>query len=189
MTSTRFRHLAVVAGLAGLTLAGLPAPSATATDAHRPAVGDRCLIGTWHDNANLTSTRWNGTHVVMRAGGGDVEHVFASGVDRDNWQKSKPLVGTVKGHRLVEKVRGLNTMVWRASGRVGSRKPAKLTQIELGWSASSTNRYVYRGKHSNGYLNQKGRYPFRYTCTSTTLTFYGKKGRSKGTETRISRKP
>jgi hypothetical protein len=66
---------------------------------------------------------------------------------------------------------------------------ASLTLTERGWTATSTNRYVYRGHHSSGYLNQTGVHVVRYRCSSTTLTLLGPKGHVIGRETRLSDKP
>jgi hypothetical protein len=137
-------------------------------------------------NHQRTSTKWNGTTVVMHAGGGDVDHITKSGIDHDSWAKSAPLVGRFRGHPLTETVRGVNKLSIHA-GKVAHH--ASLTMTELGWTSTSTNRYVYRGHHSKGYLNQTGVHIVRYRCSSTTLTFLGHRGHVIGTETRLSDKP
>lgn len=168
-----------------LVVGGLPATTAGATLTTSPAVGDKCLIGTWHDNPGRTSTIWNGQKVPMRAGGGDVDHIAANGIDHDNWHKSKPNVGTYAGHRLTERIRGVNSQQLTATGH-GHTRTLKI--VELGWTSNSTNKYVYRGHHSTGYLNQTGTFKVRYRCSATTLR-YIKKGKVVGTETRLSSKP
>jgi hypothetical protein len=181
-----WRYSVVAASLAGLAIAGLPAAHAGAARPSRTSVGDSCLVGTWHDNHGKTSTRWNGHQVAMRAGGGDVDHISASGIDHDNWAKSLPIVGTYLGHRLTEKVRGENTQLIHAHT---VNHHAVITVTERGWSAKSSNRYVYRGKHSTGYLNQTGVHTYRYRCTATRLILMGPKGHVSGSETRLSTSP
>jgi hypothetical protein len=186
MRGSTLRVASIAAGIAGLALGGLPAAhAATHGAAKRPAIGDSCLVGTWHDNAGKTTTNWDGHTVKMHAGGGDVDHIFASGIDKDNWQSSKPIVGKYQGHKLTEQIRGHNKV--RFAARPNAH-PAKLTITELGWTAKSSNRFVYRGQHSTGYLNQSGTIASTYRCTSTTLT-YLMKGKVVSTETRVSTKP
>jgi hypothetical protein len=174
----------VAGGVVGLVVAGVPAAQAAPAHASRTSVGDRCLIGTWHDNHNRTSTRMNGKRVVMHAGGGDVDHIAASGVDHDSWADSLPLVGRYLHHPLTEQVRGENTQLIHSSRK---HHHLVMTVTEQGWSVHSTNRYTYRGKHFSGYLNQSGVHTYRFRCTATTLTFLGPKGKVTGTETRLSR--
>jgi hypothetical protein len=191
MRLSSLRRSMVALGVAGVLLsatvvAGLPAANAAAERSKGPAVGDRCLIGTWRDNGGVTSTRWNGHHVKMHARGGDFDHIHASGLDRDGWDSSKRLVGKLAGHRLTERVRGNNSLLLRAHRHAHG---GIVVETEQGWGKRATNRYVYRGKHSRGYLNQTGTFTFRFRCTLTTLTFLGKKGGVRGTETRVSFKP
>lgn len=188
MRWARLKGGLVVASVAGLTVAGAPvthaAPAqAASAQAGRTSVGNHCLVGTWHDNHNRTSTRMNGKRVVMHAGGGDIDHIAASGVDHDNWAASLPLVGPYLHHPLTEQVRGKNTQLIHASRQ---HHHLVMTVTELGWSAHSSNRYTYRGKHFTGYLNQSGVHTYRFRCTVTTLTFLGPKGKVTGTETRLS---
>jgi hypothetical protein len=180
----RYSIVAVSAGC--LAIAGLPAAGAGAATSGQPPIGDRCFVGTWHDNGGRTTTRWLGKTVVMHAGGGDYDHISNSGADRDGWSASKPLVGKVAGHRLKERVRGNNHLLIRVhrSGHGGT-----VTLTEQGWGPKSTNRYLYRGKHSKGYLNQTGTFSYGFRCTLTTLTFLGPKGHVLSTETRVSYKP
>jgi hypothetical protein len=182
------RRALVVLGAAGLAVAMLPAGSAGADPARggHHSIGAKCLVGTWVANHGRTTTRFNGLNVVMHAGGGDVAHIAASGVSHDNWAKSLPLVGNYRGHPLTEHIRGVNKQRLHAA-KVGHH--LELTVTELGWSPDSTNRYLYRGHHRPGYLNQVGVHTYRFTCTATTLTFKGPKGHVIGTETRTSRKP
>jgi hypothetical protein len=190
---TRLKRTVVVAGVAGLTMsAGLmmsgvtPAAGAGLHSANKPAVGDHCLVGTWRDNGGQTSTKWNGHHVVMHSGGRDYDHISAAGTDRNSFATSKPSVGRIGGHRLTERVRGTNRLRLHATGR---GRVHQLAVTELGWSKRAINRYRYRGKGSTGYLNQTGSYTYRFRCTLTTLTFLGRKGHPRGSETRISFRP
>jgi hypothetical protein len=189
MRSSALRYSVVVAGLAGLALAGVPSAQAGATHAThagKHSIGDSCLVGTWQDSHGRSSTRWNGHRVVMRAGGGDVDHISASGIDHDDWSKSLPLVGHYLGHKLTEKVRGHNTQLIHS---LTKNHHLEMRITERGWTAHSSNRYVYRGKHSTGYLNQTGVNLIRYRCNANTLTFLGPKGHVTGHETRLSDQP
>jgi hypothetical protein len=183
-------RISLVAGITGLALTALPTGGVTASQAAaagspRPAIGDRCLIGTWHDNHGVTSTLFGGRQVRMHARGGDIDHISGSGIDHDNWRKSKPVVGHLGGHKLTERIRGVNRMRLHAARKHGKRT---LTVTELGWSKASTNRYVYKGKHTTGYLNPNATSILRYRCTATTLTFR-RHHTVVSTETRLSRKP
>jgi hypothetical protein len=176
----------LTASATALVLAGLPATTADAALAtSSPRIGDGCLVGTWHDKAGRTSTLWQGHRVPMRAGGGDIDHIAGNGIDHDNWRKSKPIVGHYAGHRLTERIRGVHKQRLTATGHGHS---GTLTIVNRGWSAHSTNTYVYRGHHSTGYLNQSGSVTVRYRCNATTLRLI-KKGKVVGTENRLSRKP
>jgi hypothetical protein len=186
LSSARLSIVPLAVG-ALLTL-GLPAATAsTVVAAHKPAaVGDRCLIGTWRDNGGTTTTRWNGHTVTMHTRGGDFDHIAASGRDRNTWADSKALVGRFGGHRLTERVRGQNSLLLRATS---SATGGTVVETEQGWLARSTNRYVYRGQHSTGYLNQTGSFSFSFRCTLTTLTFLAKGGKVLSSETRLSFEP
>jgi hypothetical protein len=175
-----------VFGVAFLVAAGLPASTATASvaaSAKAPAVGDSCLVGTWHDNGGKTTTQWNGKTVKMRTGGGDVDHISASGIDHASWATSKVEVGKVRGHRLTERIRGHNKVRILANPHAHT-----VVYTELGWTPKSSNRYVYLGKHSKGYLNQTGKFTTHYHCSATKLIFRSK-GKAVDTETRLSTKP
>jgi hypothetical protein len=186
MSKPTLTSFAIAAGIAGLVTVGLPAAAASGAPSAKPAVGDPCLIGTWHDNAGTTSTLWNHKKVVMHAGGADIDHINAAGIDHDNWRRSKRLVGTSAGYKLVEHIRGVNTEKMVASGSDDKRK---LKVTEQGWAKHSTNKYIYNGHHYTGYLNQSGHSTARYRCTAKTLTWLTHKGKVRGTETRTSRKP
>jgi hypothetical protein len=183
MTNVISRCVIVAATASTLALGGLPAADGVAPHATKPRIGHRCLIGTWRDGKGVSSTLWNGHKVKMRYGGGDVDHIHASGRDTDNWTHSKPFIGKVKGHKLKEVIRGHNVLHFKSIGR------HKLRTTEKGWSKGSTNRYVYRGKHVHGYLNQHGHHTQYFRCTAKTLTWKTKKGKVVGKEFRISRKP
>ncbi|HEX3824082.1 MAG TPA: hypothetical protein VHV79_06435 [Mycobacteriales bacterium] len=181
-----------IATLGAASLVGLGAPSVFAMTAvsgaagaasAAPKVGDSCLIGTWHDNASKTTTQWNGKTVKMHTKGGDIDHIRASGVDHDSWAKAKPLYGTVSGHKLTEVIRGHNLLHLLAKPHAH-----RVIYTEDGWTPKSTNRYVYRGDHSKGYLNQTGSYASPYRCTAKKLTFL-REGKVVDTETRLSTKP
>lgn len=184
----------VVAGAAALAVGSLPSVAAGGAQSgrapragsHHSAIGDKCLVGTWHDESGQSSTIWNGKKTPMHYKGGDVDHISSSGVDHDHWNHSKALVGHVNGSKLTEHIRGTNKQKISASGH---GKKATLHIVEKGWSKNSTNKYVYQGKHYTGYLNQTGHNNERYSCSSKKLKFYNKKGKVTGTETRVSKKP
>jgi len=181
------RSVLVAASAAGLALAiAVPAANARPAGTGRTTIGDKCLIGTWLDNHGRTTTKFDGVNVVMHAGGGDVDHITATGIDHSNWMKSQPLVGKYRGFPLTETIRGTNKQLLHAS-KVGHH--LELTVTERGWSAGSTNTYVYRHHHRPGYLNKIGVHTYRFRCTATTLTWMGPKGHVIGTETRQSRTP
>jgi hypothetical protein len=169
---------------AGLIAIGLPAANARTDAPAAPAkLANSCLVGSWHDNGGRTTTRFEGHRVVMRARGGDIDHITATGHDTDAWAGSKPAVGTFRGHRLVETITGHNSLLLSAKGK-------KLTYTEKGWTAGSKNRYVYQGKKSKGYFNPFGTvFTAKYTCSATRLRFFGPKGRPVGSETRLSSTP
>jgi hypothetical protein len=176
------RRSFVALGVAGLIVAGLPGFDAGAATAKTAAIGDRCLIGTWRDNGGRTTTRWLGHTVTMRTHGGGFDHITASGHDRNSWGTSKRLIGSFRGHRLVEQIRGENHLLLRAHG-------GTLVETEQGWAKRSSNRYLYRGKHSRGYLDQAGSFTFTLRCSLTTLTLIGPGGKVRGSETRVSFQP
>lgn len=175
--------LIVLGGLlpTGAAHAATPAP-VPATAQRTATTIDHCLVGTWHDNRGLSSTQWDGQKVVMHMRGGDIDHIASNGHDHDSWMHAKPEYGTYQGYRLKEVVRGHNLLVFRKTGT------GRMRATERGWSSGSTNRYVYRGQHSTGYLNQSGHSTVRYRCTAKKLTWLTKKGTVSGTETRISRR-
>jgi hypothetical protein len=183
-TTSTLKASIVMFAAAGLVAIGLPAANARTEVAAAPAaVGNSCLVGTWHDNGGRTTTRFEGHRVVMRARGGDIDHIAASGLDLDSWSGSKPAVGTYRGHRLVETITGQNSLGLQAKG-------GTLTYTEKGWTSRSKNRYVYRGKKSKGYFNPVGMtFTTKYTCSATRLRFFGPRGRPVGSETRLSSTP
>jgi hypothetical protein len=188
LTRSALPTLAVKASLTitsvlALTLAGLPAAHAAgAHPAKAPTLHEHCLIGTWRDVSERTTTQWNGSIVAMRSGGGDVDHISADGTDHNSYGKAKPLIGRYRGHRLAERVRGVNL---QRMSTTGHGKHARVTLHERGWSASSSIHFSYRGHRSTGYLNQAGVHSYHYTCTAKTLTYFGKKGTVLETEARV----
>jgi hypothetical protein len=184
------RRLALLAGITGLALVALPLGDASAnrlalSSSPPPPIGDNCLIGTWQAGRGVASTLYRGETVRMHFRGGDIDHISGSGVDHDNWKHAKPAVGRLHGHNLVEQVRGVNRTRLRAARHHGTHT---LSVTERGWSRSSTNRFVYRGKHSRGYLRQSGTSTVNYRCTARKLTLR-RHGKVIERETRLSRKP
>jgi hypothetical protein len=142
-----------------------------------------CLVGTWRDGHEQESTLWAGHKVKMHYSGGDVDHFFAKGVDKDTWAHSHVQHGKYAGSTLSETIRGKLTEHLQMTGK------GRLRVTSGAWSKSSTNTYVYRGQHSVGYLNSVTAYTVRFRCTAKKLTYLNKKGKVVGSETRISRKP
>jgi hypothetical protein len=182
----------VLAGLTGLIVAVVPAGGASAGARARAgshptasAIGDNCLIGTWHADGGRATMLYRGTNVTMHLRGGDIDHISRSGIDHDNWKKSKPAVGRLHGHKLTERIRGVNRLRLSAARHHGT---PTLTVTESGWSKSRSNRFVYRGKHSRGFLSSTGASQARYRCTAQRLTLR-RHGKVIERETRLSRKP
>jgi hypothetical protein len=169
------------------TVIGVLAHSAigSVSSAAKPVgIGDSCLIGTWRDGEGHNSTRWNGQQVSMYGGGGDIDHMSASGTDEDTWGvESKPLYGTYQGHALKEMIRGYNTLAIHAM-----KSGHRLSVTEDGWSAASTNRFVYEGRRYSGYLSQHGTTYYNYECTASKFKLV-EGNRTVDRETRISRIP
>jgi hypothetical protein len=143
---------------------------------------DSCLVGTWRDAGGPSSTTWAGHQVAMHGGGGNIDHIYPSGIDRDSWSSAKPLYGTYQGHLLKEIVRGDNTL-----SLVNTVHRNELEIVEDGWRAGGTNTFVYEGRSSLGYFDKSGTYMGYFRCTAHTLTWHT--GGSTNTETRVSRQP
>jgi hypothetical protein len=187
MSTALSRFVIVAAAVGGLVLAGLPAAEGVPDSHphalhHTPKVGDHCLIGTWHDNAIKTSTYFEGHKVHMRYGGGDIDHISASGIDHNTWIHAKPLIGSYRGHRLKQVIHGYQRLLFKVTG------PHRLRNTEKGWTKSSTNSYHYRGKHHAGVLPKSGVTHERFHCTAKTLTLTTTHGTVLARETRIARK-
>jgi hypothetical protein len=141
-----------------------------------------CLVGTWRDGEGRNSTTWDGHVVTMYGGAGNVDYIFATGIDQDSWGSSKPLYGMYQGHRLKEIIRGDNTL-----SLVKTVRSNELQVVEDGWSTDSANTFTYKSHTSLGYFNKSGTSANYFRCTSRQLTW-----RVNGivnTETRISRQP
>jgi hypothetical protein len=179
-TKTSF---ATCAALAALFVAGLPAGTAGGAPTKKPAIGDACLIGTWHDNPGRTTTTWNSQKVKMHYRGGDIDHISASGLDSDNWRHAKKAVGTAQGYKLVQQISGVNHLKFKVI------RHGVLRTTELGWAKHSKNIYHYQGQRYVGYLTQSGHHKQYYSCTAHTLSWKTKKGKVLETETRRSKKP
>lgn len=168
--------------LVALTATTSQGASAT-TSRTQASIGDKCLVGTWRQNVQPQTTKWNGTVVKMRYGGGDIDHFFANGTERDDWNHSKDFVGAYQGYRLVEWIRGSHTETLRVVA------PRQLRASGGQWSSGSSNTYSYRGHTYVGYLNNGGTWTDYYRCSTTTLTWLSKSGKKLSTETRLSRTP
>ncbi len=172
-------------GAASLALAGLAfAPAATAKVSVPALTGQACLTGTWRDDGGTSAANWHGHTVIMHGGAGDIDHIVKSGADSDDYgPKSRSLQGTYKHHKLYEVIRGTNRFTLKTIK--GTRK---VRWIEHGWTAHSTNTFIYRGHKSAGVFAQRGTFMFTYFCSAHKSVL--RQGKSYvDTETRISRPP
>jgi hypothetical protein len=163
---------------------GVLVHNAMTSGASAAGIGDSCLVGTWRDGEGHSSIRWDGHLVAMHGGEGDIDHVSADGTDEDTWgTRSKSLYGRYKGHTLKETFRGHNTLTIHAT-----KHGHRISVTEDGWSAGSTNKYVYEGRTSSGYLSQHGTNYYNYICTASKFK-WRYKHHTVDSETRISRIP
>lgn len=179
------RHRLISAGGIAAVVLVMGSAAHAAPAAHRPPRPkglDSCLVGTWHDHAGPSSTRWNGHLVKMHYRGGDIDHIARSGVDHDNWVHAKRSVGTYQGSQLTELIRGHNLLTFKQAGK------GRLHVTEDGWSNDSTNTYVYQGQHSTGILNPSGHWTDYYRCTAHKLSWLSRSGKVLSTETRRSKR-
>jgi hypothetical protein len=150
-------------------------------------VGDACLVGTWKDGGYTTQTDWQGTEVTMKGAGGNLDHIAASGEDQDVYDGSdaSALYGTYQGSQLKQVYKGTDRSVIKANPKTHTA-----TAVGMGWTAGSTNTYVYQGQTTNGTFNKPTGKPinYTYTCTPTTLTWTSG-GQLVDTETRVSATP
>jgi hypothetical protein len=153
--------------------------------AGQPAgIGDSCLVGTWRDGKEHGSIKWDGHTVAMDGGGGEIDHISANGTDEQTWgTKSKPFYGEYKGHTLKEMLRGHNTLTIHAT-----KSGHKISVTEDGFSAGSTNRYVYEGRTYSSYLSQHGTAYYNYECGVSKFKWRDKH-RTVDSEARISKIP
>lgn len=181
----RLGGCAVVVVLAGSSVLG---PSVASAAQHHPRVPttkklSACWVGTWRDGHERETTDFNGQVIRMHYSGGDVDHFYARGIDKDNWSKAHAEYGTYRHARVKETIRGLLVQHLHTLG------PHRFRVTSGHWTKSSTNTYVYKGVTTQGYLNRTSPFTSRYSCTATTLKYFDKKGKVVGVERRISRKP
>jgi hypothetical protein len=165
--------------------AARPIVSATHKAAPPPPIGDACLVGTWLDGQSETSTTYDGASVVLHTSGGDVDHIFASGIDENTWgPETAPFYGTYQGQTLKVIEYGEVRTTIRATPR-----NHHLSVTNDGWSANSVITYYYAGGQTVGQFGASGGVAYRtYRCTSGTLTWLDN-GKVNDTETRVSRTP
>lgn len=178
---TRLLHvLAALCALLGFGTAGSGA-------AQRPAGSagsiDSCLVGTWRDGHEQESTIWEGQKVALAYRGGDVDHIYPSGLDRDDWQHSAAEHGSFHGHRLTQVIRGTLRLQLHMTG------PHRFRVTAGTWSSDSSSHFRYRGHRSEGRLSPMRPFTVRYRCTADTLTFVDATGTVTGVERRISTAP
>jgi hypothetical protein len=148
-----------------------------------PAIGDKCLVGTWLDKKNTESVIVKHNLVTMTGKGGDIDHIHASGVDHDNWANSRPLYGTIGEDQVKEVIRGINTVRFQPGA------PGGLQETEVGWSADNTNTLTYQGHTTNKKNSNTGQDGVFYKCSAKKLTWLSGASTVVGHETRLSRKP
>ena len=173
-------------GLAGAATSGPASPSAPPSPtAKPPAIGDTCLIGTWRDGGYDTSTNYNGTAVTMHGAGGNLDHITAAGLDTDVYGSGiAPFYGTYQGNPLELIDKGTFRQTIRADPRTHIA-----SVVALGWTAGSTNTYIYQGQTTTGTFGKPTGKPEKlsYSCTATTLTWDF--GGEVDAETRVSSTP
>jgi hypothetical protein len=159
--------------------------AATPASHHKaPAIGDKCLIGTWRDTMVTQSTVFEQNLLTMTGKGGDFDHIHASGIDRDDWTKAHAVHGAIGNDPVDEVIRGINKLSF-----VPGAKPGSLEVTELGWSAGNSATFTYQGQTTAGSNQQTGTGAAYYTCTAKKLTWLSAVGTVVGHETRVSRKP
>jgi len=148
------------------------------------AIGDSCLVGTWRDGEGPSSTTWDGHHVAMHGSGGDIDHISATGTDEDTWgAHAKPLYGTYQGRTLKDILQGQNNLTIHVT------RPGHLSVTENGWSAGSTNKFIYEGRTYPASVNRRGaKYYYAYECTRHKFK-WRVKNRTVDREVRISGTP
>jgi len=148
------------------------------------ALGDSCLVGTWRDGAGSSSTTWDGHYVALRGGGGDIDHISANGTDEDTWgARAKPLYGIYQGHTLKEILHGQNILAIHVT------RPGHLSVTESGWSAGSTDKFIYEGRAYPASLDRRGgKNYYAYECTRHKFK-WRVKNRTVDREARISGTP
>lgn len=181
----RLAGCAVVLIFAGSSFLAPGAASGAQDHAGAPSAKGlgKCWVGTWRDGHERETTDYDGHIIRMRYSGGDIDHFFARGVDKDSWNTAHPEYGTFHHARVKEIIRGRLTQHLHGLGRHRFRVTSGR------WSKSATNTYYYKGVIYSGYLNRLSPFTGRYSCTATTLKYYNKKGKLTGIEKRISRTP
>jgi hypothetical protein len=166
-----------------------PTPTTTPTSTPTPKplpVGDACLVGTWQSHGIQEDTTFRGATVLMTGASGNVDHITAAGTDTDVYGPGTlPLYGTYEGSTLQQDWQGEDVLSMH-----GNPRTHVMTLVDHGWTAGSTNKYVYQGANVGGQFDKPDSTPSNgpYTCTATTLTTYYK-GKPFEVETRLSTKP
>jgi hypothetical protein len=175
-------HSGPTGSLAGLTHSPTPKPKPTPP----PAVGDACLVGTWRDGGYEDTTTWDKTTVYLHGGAGNLDHIYASGIDDNTYGSyTAPFYGTYDGSTLQVNYNGTRVSTIRATERTH-----QATVTSSGWTSGSAPTFLYQGETSTGTFNQDAASTatYGYQCTATTLTWISD-GTVADTETRVSSTP
>ena len=100
----------------------------------------------------------------MHGAGGNLDHISASGADSDVYGSGiAPFYGTYQGNTLEEIDKGTVKQTIRADPRTDTAMV-----IALGWTAGSTNTYIYQGQTTAGTFGKPTGKPEKlsYSCTA-----------------------
>lgn len=176
-------RLGMTLGLAALSIGSVALGTPAHAAADKSAI-PHCLVGTWRDIDTTQDVLFQNHLVVVQGKGRDIDHIHANGIDRNDWNDSRALHGTVDESPLREVVRGVNRLQFTKGA-----KPGTLGVTELGWSDGNTATFTYQGKTSTQPNQQSGTGSAYFRCTATQLTWFNAHGDVLGHETRLSRTP
>ena len=148
--------------LISLALAGCTLPGAVSS-ASPPAVGDRCLVGTWTlvEETNRHGYSFNTVPLPVSGLAGSTLTITSAGEEKEVFDGSQPLVGTLSdGRKLVITIGGSTAFHIRGDGHKYTESGAKTdlpTTATLDGQPAS-----YHSSYSPG--------TGTYQCSSSSLT-------------------
>jgi hypothetical protein len=150
----------------------------------KPPIGDKCLVGTWRDKKVTQMVLFNNNLLEMVGKGGDVDHIHASGVDKDRWgDDAQPLHGSIGDDPVDEMINGVNKLSLHVTTK------GAMEETEDGWSTGSGATFTYQGQTTTQPNQETGTGSAYYTCTTKKLTWKTAYGDVLGHEKRLSHKP